>query len=153
MGRVEDGWHYIMGQTVYVKNNKVLYGMTRYGEPIRPYNEEKNSMKRAISFALVVLVIAAGFAGCIGSSKLSPADVTEASAEWSSEGVTEETLLSVIMTAVTTKANPTKAPTKKATTAAPREEDSSAPQATAPQPTKTGAAFFAAQRCPRLMTP
>lgn len=45
MGRVEDGWHYIMGQTVYVKNNKVLYGMTRYGEPIRPYNEEKNSMK------------------------------------------------------------------------------------------------------------
>lgn len=99
-------------------------------------------MKRAISFALVVLVIAAGFAGCIGSSKLSPADVTEASAEWSSEGVTEETLLSVIMTAVTTKANPTKAPTKKATTAAPREEDSSAPQAAAPQPAKTGAAFF-----------
>jgi len=44
MGRVEDGWHYIMGQTVYVKNNKVLYGMTRYGKPIRPYRVKDGLM-------------------------------------------------------------------------------------------------------------
>lgn len=37
MRRVEDGWHHVMGHTVYVRNNRVLYGMTRYGKPIRPY--------------------------------------------------------------------------------------------------------------------